>query len=207
MLGFQIFLDNNPDAKKDSRMFIHGWRMGARDLQRDARVLKVDRYIKTSFLYDMLCGLNEENMRRMYGAFNVFANCAQAEGFGIPILEACSCGVPPITTNWTSMTELTKDHGWLIPPVTQYFTALSSLWAIPNEFKIAEAYEEAYNSPDKVAKLGKKARKFSLNYDWDTKIIPKWIRLFEEVRQEISAFGISDNKDKAYLEKVKETLG
>jgi len=46
-----------------------------------------------------------------------------------------------------------------------------------------------------------------LNYDWDAEIIPKWIRLFEEVRQEIEAFGISEAKNKAYLEKVKETLG
>jgi len=206
MLGFQIFLDNNPDAKKDARMYIHAWQSGARNLQRDARVLKVDKYIKTTFMYDLLCGLNDQNMTRMYNALDVFGNCAQAEGFGIPILEACACGVPPITTDWTSMTELTVGHGWLIPPLTNYLTALSSLWAIPNEYKIAEAYEDAYNNPKKVRKLGKKARKFSLGYNWDTQVIPKWIRLFEDVRAEIKSFGISEEKNKAYLEKAKEIL-
>lgn len=207
MLGLQLFLNNNPDAKKDTRMYIHSWRHGGRDLQRDARILKVEPYLKMAFTYDMLCGFNDEHMRTMYGAFSVLANCSQAEGFGIPILEACACGVPPIVTKCTAMTELTDGHGWLVPEVTRYFTALSSLWAIPNEVEIAKAFEDAYNHPDKVADFGNKARAFSLQYDWDTKIIPQWLRLFEDIRMESASFGISDAKNTAYLEKVKEVLG
>ena len=56
-------------------------------------------------------------------------------------------------------------------------------WAIPDEFQIAEALEEAYNSPDKVRDLGEKSRKFSLDYDWDAVITPLWIELIEDLRE------------------------
>ena len=38
------------------------------------------------------------------------------EGFGIPLVEAMSCGVPVITSNITSMPEIVEDAGLLVDP-------------------------------------------------------------------------------------------
>lgn len=205
MLALQLFLEHNPDAKKDVRMSIHSWRDGGRNLPHLANRLHIDSYIKITLTQLMKNGLSTEDMVAMYGGFDLLLNCSEAGGFEIPILEAASCGVPSVATDFTSMNELVKGHGWLVPPVTRYFTSLNSLWAIPNEFKIAEAIEDAYNHPLKREKFGRKAREFSLQYDWE-KICPRWAALFEEVRAELGSFGVSESKDQVYAEKVKEIL-
>lgn len=38
------------------------------------------------------------------------------EGFGIPLVEAMSCGVPIITSNVTSMPEVVEDAALLVDP-------------------------------------------------------------------------------------------
>ena len=137
--------------------------------------------------------------------FDVLSNCSQGEGFGVPIIEAEAAGRPVIATNFTAMTELTVGNGWLIEPLTQYMNVLGGLWAIPNQEQIAKAYEDAYNNPDKVEKLGKTAHKFAQNYGPE-KVMPKWYRLFEDVRLESEAFGISKAKDKSFEDKAAEVL-
>jgi len=60
-----------------------------------------------------------------------------------------------------------------------------SKWAIPDEYEIAEALEDAYNNPDKMRQYGEKAREFSLNYDWKKVVVPLWFKLIEELREDL----------------------
>jgi len=119
------------------------------------------------------------------GAWDVLYNVSMAEGFGIPLIEACAKGIPPIATDFSSMSELVEGHGWLVEPLTRKWTNLLSLWAVPDEFRAADAIEKAYNNPDKVKDYGEKAREFSLNYDWSNVVVPLWIKLLEEVREDL----------------------
>jgi len=146
-----------------------------------------------------------EDMANMYNGWDMGLHCSKAEGFGIVMLEMAACGVPWAATDFTSMSELTKGHGWLVPPLTKIWTGVNSCWALPNEFKIAEAIEDAYNNPKKVRRLGRKARKFCLDYDVK-KVVPRWIELFEEVRREVTSFGISEEKDVLFADKLKELM-
>jgi len=115
----------------------------------------------------------------------VYLGTARNEGFGIPLIEAQACGVPVISTAFTSMIELVGETGWLVKPITTDTTMLLSEQAIPNEWEIVEHLEEAYNSPKKVKDNGEKSRKFALDYDWEKVIQPLWVNLIEEIREEL----------------------
>lgn len=183
----QMFLHSNPDAKKDFRIFLHTWPRfpGGKPLDRLSKILNVAPHIRCTHEYRMYTGLTETNLSRLMGAWDVLYNVSMAEGFGISIIEACAKGIPPIGTRFTSMPELIEGHGWLVEPLTRKWTNLLSLWAVPDEFQAADAIEQAYNNPDKLKDYGEKAREFSLNYDWDNVVVPLWIKLMEEVREDL----------------------
>jgi glycosyltransferase involved in cell wall biosynthesis len=110
---------------------------------------------------------------------------SEGGGFEIPILEALSCGVPVIGSDFIGMSELVDGHGWSIPMKTKYFSALDALQGIADEYKAAEALEDAYNHPEKREKLGKAGRKFALDFDFKH-VNEKWIEFFEDIRDEWS---------------------
>ena len=56
--------------------------------------------------YNMCLGLNDEMMASLYSAMDVHLLASTGEGFGVPIIEAQSCGCPVIVGGWTSMPEL-----------------------------------------------------------------------------------------------------
>lgn len=179
-IAAQLFLENNPDAKSDFRIYVHSWMKMARDIPHGAKVLGVDKFCKGTSDYHAYCGVPDPAMNNIYNAGDVFMHLSQGGGFEIPILEACAAGVPPIATDFISMKELTEGHGWLIPPKTKYMSPLDASQAIADEYKAADALEDAYNHPKKRSKLGKKAREFSLQYDWSV-VNPLWYRLFDNI--------------------------
>jgi glycosyltransferase involved in cell wall biosynthesis len=52
----------------------------------------------------------------IYSACDLFLYPSLRESFGIPILEAMSCGVPVITSNTSSMPEISGEAGFLVDP-------------------------------------------------------------------------------------------
>lgn len=58
----------------------------------------------------------EEDLPVLYNGSEAFVYPSLYEGFGLPPLEAMSCGVPVITSNLTSIPEVVKDGGMLIDP-------------------------------------------------------------------------------------------
>lgn len=199
LTAIQIFLANNPDVH-DLRYYIHSWAILARDLPHLARVLQVEKYGRICSDYSNLCGVPAKIMPRIYGAGDVMMHLSQGGGFEIPVLEALSCGVPVIGSDFIGIGELVREHGWPVPPIkgekrflagvgkevqarSMYFSPLDALQQISDEYAAAEALEDAYNHPDKLETLGEKSREFALNFDWSL-VNPMWFRLFEEIREE-----------------------
>ncbi len=60
--------------------------------------------------------VSEEDLALLYNAASVFLYPSLYEGFGIPPLEAMSCGVPVITSNTTSIPEVVGDAAIQIDP-------------------------------------------------------------------------------------------
>ncbi len=57
-----------------------------------------------------------EDLVALYGGCRVFVYPSLYEGFGLPILEAMSCGSPVITSKNSSMAEISKDAAILVDP-------------------------------------------------------------------------------------------
>lgn len=77
--------------------------------------------------------VDQADLPAVYNLADVFVYPSIYEGFGLPVLEAMACGTPVITTNVSSMPEITGDAGILVPPEdpSALGSALRSLLADP----------------------------------------------------------------------------
>lgn len=186
--GFAKFAKNHPEA----RLYIHtnidaSWRTTpALDirallslLSRRYPVLK-DRVLFPD-QYDLWVGMPESYMAAVYSSFNVLLQATQAEGFGLPILEAQACGVPVIATDFSSMPELVK-AGWLVKPSGKFLDSRYGYQVDPDVDDIARNLELAYKAdPDKLAK---EAREFALQFSPEKLAVEYWQPLLDEVSLE-----------------------
>ena len=104
-----------------------------------------DKVIFTGFVVD-------DDLPYFYNACELFIYPSLYEGFGLPPLEAMSCGTPVITSNLTSIPEVTSDAAILINP--------------NNKDELASSMLQLLNSYDSLIEYGEKGYKNSLNFTW-----------------------------------------
>ena len=116
--------------------------------------------------WQMIEGFPDFRMVEIFNNFNVMLLASRGEGFGIPLIEAQACGIPVITTNFTTGPELVGS-GWLVEPQAKYFDEQYSYQVIPSVDDIVRCLEEAYqewlNGNLETRKM--EARKFAMQYD------------------------------------------
>jgi glycosyltransferase involved in cell wall biosynthesis len=83
-----------------------GWHMRALD----------ERLRQLTGRVNLLGYVLESDLPAVYAGARLFVYPSVYEGFGIPVLEALSCGVPTITSNVSSMPEVAGDAAELIDP-------------------------------------------------------------------------------------------
>lgn len=104
-----------------------------------------DKVIFTGFI-------NDYDLPIFYNASNLFVYPSLYEGFGLPPLEAMSCKTPVITSNLTSIPEVTNDCAVLIDPF--------------NKDELASAILSLLNSPSLLEEYSEKGYKNSLEFTW-----------------------------------------
>ena len=70
--------------------------------------LDLDRRVK------LIGWVDEEDKPALYGGADVFVFPSDYEGFGLPVLEAISCGTPAVVTDAGSLPEIVGDGGILV---------------------------------------------------------------------------------------------
>ncbi len=97
--------------------------------------------------------VSEELLPVFYNACNVFVYPSLYEGFGLPPLEAMSCGTPVITSNISSIPEVVGDGGILIDP---FDTDI-----------LENSLEKLLNDENLRNSLSLKALERSKNFSWE----------------------------------------
>lgn len=125
----------------------------------------------------------QDKMARWYALLDVLSNCSFGEGFGLPVLEAQSCGTPVIVTDCSAMTEMCGS-GFLVEGSRWWNKGHEAVWARPSMTAITEAYEEAFTlwQAGGLGAYRDKAREFALGYDADRVLAEYWVPVLEELR-------------------------
>lgn len=76
---------------------------------------KIDRYARQGWVR-YLGYLPEADLPALYAGAHLFALPSSYEGFGLPVLEAMACGVPVVTSNCSSLPEVTRGAALLADP-------------------------------------------------------------------------------------------
>lgn len=99
------------DLDKDYNLVIVG------SLKDEGNVLKeLTEKLNLSSRVQFTGFVSEEYMPILYNGCEVFTYPSLYEGFGLPPLEAMSCGIPVISSNISSIPEVVEDAGILIDP-------------------------------------------------------------------------------------------
>ncbi len=60
--------------------------------------------------------VSDDDLVALMNGAQLFAYCSVYEGFGFPVLEAMACGTPVVTSNTTSLAEISRDAAILVDP-------------------------------------------------------------------------------------------
>jgi glycosyltransferase involved in cell wall biosynthesis len=178
LLAFSRFAAKHPDAF----LVIHALTQAPQALNLMDLVNSLDLQGKVRFSdpYGLITGrIMPENMAAWYGAIDVLSSASHAEGFGIPVIEAQSCGRPVIVTNFSSMAEL-RGAGWMVSGEPFWNAAHHAWWSKPRVAEIEACYELAYTQ---AASKEKEARDFALAYDVDRVFKEHWVPALSEIAE------------------------
>jgi len=136
-----------------SGMYFHSQMMHPKgfQIQEYAHNLGISKDIYTIDNYDLMYGVNRSDMAKIYSMMDCLLMPSTNEGFGVPAIEAQSCGVPAIVTNFTAMPDLIipGKTGYLCDVAWKRFTPLGSYSGFPDT-------ESIYQNMEKVFKANKK---------------------------------------------------
>ena len=95
----------------------------------------------------------DADMPALYSAADLFAFPTLYEGFGIPVIEAQSCGTPILTSNCSSLPEVGGDAAVYVDPY--------------DVSGIAEEMLYILNNPQFAEKLTKKGLENAKRFSWE----------------------------------------
>jgi glycosyltransferase involved in cell wall biosynthesis len=129
-------------------------------------------------------GVPDEELAKIYNVFDLYIQCANSEGFGLPQVEAAACGIPIACTNYSAMKDLV-DHINAYPIDFNVYKELETGCdrAVPIIESIANIFSE-YFSQDKNMRKEKSLEtrsNFEKKYSWE-KTAEVWMKVADECK-------------------------
>jgi glycosyltransferase involved in cell wall biosynthesis len=128
--------------------------------ERQALELGLEPYVK------WMGNIPSEKLVEMYHGVDLLLYPSRLEGFGLPVLEGFSCGVPVITSNTTSLPEVAGDAALLVDP--------------ENPKAVAEAVVKLMEKPALRRQLVERGLKRAKLFQWD-KTAKETLAVYESV--------------------------
>ncbi len=203
--AYKIFLHQNPDAKEKTILHCNTnpHYPGGYDLEAIGQMYGITENIRFIAGVGLNAGMPPEEMSKLYNVADCYVSPTYGESFGLPCLEAQSCGTPCIIPNHTTGPELVGDPktGLLIELLKmkngQEFgltgPTISDKWII-DPVDMAEKMTMIYKDEKLREKFSKNAIKFTKNYDWKTKIVPQWVDFLNYVENFIEPVNYKGRK-------------
>ncbi|MDD5134234.1 MAG: glycosyltransferase [Phycisphaerae bacterium] len=132
---------SSPDSRKNIARTVEAFDIAAKDMAENTKLLIIGNLDKRDFelerklranLYNNVIWVGTvEDLRPFFACSEALIFASLYEGFGIPILEAFSCGTAVITSNCSSMPEVGGDAAMYIDPfdadsITQAIVKISN---------------------------------------------------------------------------------
>jgi len=173
--AFNIFSEKYPNSK----LYLHTLAISELiwdEIKKNKNILYCDqgRYI--------LGNISQYEISEAYNGFDVFCLPTKGEAYGIPLIEAQSCGCPVITTDSSACREHTF-AGWLIPSEPER-GPYESMWAKTRLLDIIGYLELAYRhlKLEKID-LGLLARQCTKEFDWDIVYQKYWKPFLKKIEE------------------------
>lgn len=185
MDAFVMFKKKVPNAALYFHTVVSGT-AGGFAIDEYAKFLDIEKDIFFLQPYDLLFHVDNVKLNEIYNAMDCLVAPSTNEGFGIPIIEAQSAGVPVIVNRWTSMPELVKEGttGYICEPLWKRFTPMLGYCAHPSTNSIYDCMMRLYNK-DRV-KMEQEARRWIIeNYDADLVWKRDWLPFLAKLEKEI----------------------
>jgi len=112
--------------------------------------------------------VDRKDLPCLYTAATAFVYPSHFEGFGLPVLEAMSCGTPTIAANVSSLPEILGTAGLLFPP--------------NNQVIFLEKINQLLANKSLRSELSKKALEQAAKFSWE-KTAQETLAVFEELLQ------------------------
>jgi len=178
--AFKIFSEDKPNAY----LWLHtAMQDAAYNLPQLVHTYKLYGKVLFTPNYNLINGLSEKELNMLMNIWDVHFLPTQGEGFGIPILETMSAGVPQVVTDYTAHMEWCAPASELIPVVEHddFITGIPHPVerAIPKPSECVKCLDKLYHDKDHRLNLAKNARKIAESMTWD-QTIPDWDRVITE---------------------------
>jgi glycosyltransferase involved in cell wall biosynthesis len=104
----------------------------------------------------------------IFNAFDVYClpSMVGEETFGLAVLEAMACGIPPVVPRLDGLPEVVGDAG-VIVPASEYRDEIGSFAGTVCPFAMSDAIDALLKDKEKRLKLGEKAAQRARDFTWD----------------------------------------
>lgn len=136
--------------------------------------------------YDQMFHVGRVELTKIINSFDCLLAPSSNEGFGVPIIEAQSCGIPVVVNDFTAMPELVipGETGFICKVAYKRFSPLGSFIAQPDVNSLHNCMVDIFKKDRK--RMGEKARKFVVeNYDSETVFNEQWKPYLARLENEV----------------------
>ena len=124
-----------------------------------------------------------EKLPLIYNAFDVycFPSMSGEETFGLTVLEAMACGVPPVVPNFDGVPSVVEDAG-LVADAENFDQDIATLVSYPCPMDFSEKINVLLNNHEMRQTLSQKARERAVSFTWD-KTAHRIVQLFGKLHR------------------------